>query len=59
LQLFLFSIFWFELGSLLSGVSTSVEFLIAARAIQGVGAAGIFVCSIVSWLGTRMLSVFH
>ncbi|EJD51064.1 MFS general substrate transporter [Auricularia subglabra TFB-10046 SS5] len=39
----LLSILGFELGSLLSGVSTSVAFLIAARAVQGVGAAGIFV----------------
>ncbi|EJD51072.1 MFS general substrate transporter [Auricularia subglabra TFB-10046 SS5] len=43
---FLTSVFFFELGSLLSGVATSVIFLIIARAIQGIGAAGIFVGSL-------------
>ncbi|KAH7099494.1 MFS general substrate transporter [Auriculariales sp. MPI-PUGE-AT-0066] len=40
------SIAMFELGSLLSAVATSMIFLIVARAVQGIGAAGIFVCSI-------------
>ncbi|KZV79046.1 MFS general substrate transporter, partial [Exidia glandulosa HHB12029] len=40
---FLIAMIIFEIGSLLSGVATSIEFLIFARAFQGVGAAGIFV----------------
>lgn len=37
---FLATIFLFELGSLVSGVSTSSEALIVGRAIQGLGASG-------------------
>ncbi|KDQ12826.1 hypothetical protein BOTBODRAFT_34275 [Botryobasidium botryosum FD-172 SS1] len=43
---FTWALFIFELGSLLSGVATSINFLIFARAFQGVGAAGIFVSAI-------------
>lgn len=41
------AIFMFELGSLLCAVSNSMKMLIASRAIQGLGAAGLFV-SIIS-----------
>ncbi|GMK56662.1 hypothetical protein CspeluHIS016_0305020 [Cutaneotrichosporon spelunceum] len=37
------SILFFETGSLLCAVATSMDFLIAARAIQGIGASGMFV----------------
>lgn len=37
------TIFVFELGSLLCAVSNSMKMLIASRAIQGLGAAGLFV----------------
>ncbi|KDQ12822.1 hypothetical protein BOTBODRAFT_189074 [Botryobasidium botryosum FD-172 SS1] len=43
---FIWALFIFELGSLLSGVATTINFLIFARAFQGVGAAGIFVSAI-------------
>ncbi|QRW17223.1 major facilitator superfamily transporter [Rhizoctonia solani] len=43
---FLGSLFVFEVGSLLCGVSTNVYFLIAGRAVAGVGAAGITVGSL-------------
>ncbi|CAE6452019.1 unnamed protein product [Rhizoctonia solani] len=43
---FLGSLFVFEFGSLLCGVSTDVYFLIAGRAVAGVGAAGITVGSL-------------
>ncbi|KDQ05977.1 hypothetical protein BOTBODRAFT_168326 [Botryobasidium botryosum FD-172 SS1] len=43
---FTWALIIFELGSLLSGVATSINFLIFARAFQGVGAAGIFVSAI-------------
>ncbi|KAI9350721.1 major facilitator superfamily domain-containing protein [Obelidium mucronatum] len=39
---FIFAIAVFELGSLLCGVATSMEFLIVGRAIAGVGGGGIF-----------------
>ncbi len=37
---YLFSLFVFELGSLLCAVAPSIEFLIFGRAVAGVGAAG-------------------
>ncbi|KAJ3203353.1 hypothetical protein HDU83_001521 [Entophlyctis luteolus] len=40
--IFLIAIGIFELGSLLCGVSTSMNMLIAARAIAGIGGSGIF-----------------
>jgi len=40
--LFLVAIVVFELGSLICGVSQSVEVLIFGRAVQGAGASGIF-----------------
>ncbi|EUC59826.1 MFS transporter [Rhizoctonia solani AG-3 Rhs1AP] len=43
---FLGSLFVFEVGSLLCGVSTDVYFLIAGRAVAGIGAAGITVGSL-------------
>ncbi|GAB1518145.1 hypothetical protein RhiTH_001204 [Rhizoctonia solani] len=43
---FLGSLFVFEVGSLLCGVSTNVYFLTAGRAVAGVGAAGITVGSL-------------
>ncbi|KDQ20414.1 hypothetical protein BOTBODRAFT_183202 [Botryobasidium botryosum FD-172 SS1] len=43
---FIWALVLFEIGSLLSGVATSVNFLIFARAFQGVGAAGVFVLPI-------------
>ncbi|CAE6428221.1 unnamed protein product [Rhizoctonia solani] len=43
---FLGSLFVFEVGSLLCGISTNVYFLIAGRAVAGVGAAGITVGSL-------------
>jgi len=39
--LFLFAIALFSAGSILSGVATSMEVLIAGRAIQGLGAGGL------------------
>jgi MFS family permease len=39
--LFLFAITLFSAGSILSGVTTSMEMLIAGRAIQGLGAGGL------------------
>jgi EmrB/QacA subfamily drug resistance transporter len=39
--LFLFAITLFSAGSILSGVATSMEMLIAGRAIQGLGAGGL------------------
>ncbi|GAA5923697.1 MDR family MFS transporter [Sporobolomyces koalae] len=48
---FLAAILIFEIGSALCGASTNVDFLIAARAIAGVGAAGIFV-SVLSIIST-------
>jgi EmrB/QacA subfamily drug resistance transporter len=39
--LFLFAIALFSAGSVLSGVATSMEMLIAGRAIQGLGAGGL------------------
>ncbi|KAJ3020485.1 UNVERIFIED_CONTAM: hypothetical protein HDU68_010156 [Siphonaria sp. JEL0065] len=39
---FIFAIVVFELGSLLCGAATSMEFLIVGRAIAGVGGGGIF-----------------
>ncbi|KAJ3212833.1 hypothetical protein HDU67_003574 [Dinochytrium kinnereticum] len=39
---FLVAIAIFEIGSLLCGVATNMEFLIAARAIAGLGGGGIF-----------------
>ncbi|KAI9350691.1 major facilitator superfamily domain-containing protein [Obelidium mucronatum] len=39
---FVFAIVVFELGSLLCGASTSMEMLIASRAIAGIGGGGIF-----------------
>lgn len=44
----------FEIGSLLSAVATNVNFLIGARAFQGIGAAGIFVSAIVSLLDSYL-----
>ncbi|KAF8509592.1 MFS general substrate transporter [Hysterangium stoloniferum] len=38
------AIFLFELGSLLCGVATSMNFLLFGRGVAGVGAAGLFVC---------------
>ncbi|KLT45963.1 transporter [Cutaneotrichosporon oleaginosum] len=37
------AIFFFELGSLLCAVANSMDMLIASRAIQGIGASGMFV----------------
>ncbi len=37
------AVFFFELGSLLCALANGMTFLIVARAIQGVGAAGLFV----------------
>jgi EmrB/QacA subfamily drug resistance transporter len=39
--LFLFAIALFSAGSILSGIATSMEMLIAGRAIQGLGAGGL------------------
>ncbi|KAI8607693.1 major facilitator superfamily domain-containing protein [Chytriomyces sp. MP71] len=39
---FLLSIFIFELGSLLCGISRSINMLVISRAIAGVGGAGVF-----------------
>ncbi|KAJ3091152.1 hypothetical protein HK100_007261, partial [Physocladia obscura] len=39
---FVFAIVVFELGSLLCGVATSMEFLIVGRAVAGIGGGGIF-----------------
>ncbi|KAJ3068959.1 hypothetical protein HDU98_007937 [Podochytrium sp. JEL0797] len=39
---FIFAIVVFEIGSLLCGVATSMEFLIAGRAVAGIGGGGIF-----------------
>ncbi|KAJ3031938.1 UNVERIFIED_CONTAM: hypothetical protein HDU68_010018 [Siphonaria sp. JEL0065] len=39
---FVFAIVMFELGSALCGAATSMEFLIAGRAIAGIGGGGIF-----------------
>lgn len=41
--IYLFAITVFELGSLICAVSPSIEVLIFGRAIQGVGASGIFI----------------
>ena len=38
----LFAIFTFELGSLLCGCAKNINMLIAARAIAGIGGAGLF-----------------
>jgi EmrB/QacA subfamily drug resistance transporter len=38
-KVFLIGVVWFAVASLLSGVAPSVEFLIGARALQGIGAA--------------------
>ncbi|KAF8715608.1 MFS general substrate transporter, partial [Rhizoctonia solani] len=53
---FLGSLFVFEVGSLLCGVSTNVYFLIAGRAVAGVGAAGITVGSLA--IGATVCSLF-
>ncbi|CAE6455256.1 unnamed protein product [Rhizoctonia solani] len=53
---FLGSLFVFEVGSLLCGVSTNVYFLIAGRAVAGVGAAGITVGSLA--IGAIVCSLF-
>ncbi|KAJ3069975.1 hypothetical protein HDU98_006968 [Podochytrium sp. JEL0797] len=45
--IFLLAIFIFELGSLLCGVATGMDFLIAARAIAGVGGSGIVSLAII------------
>ncbi|KAK8866052.1 hypothetical protein IAR55_001203 [Kwoniella newhampshirensis] len=37
------AIFWFELGSLICGVAKTMDTLIGGRAIQGIGASGMFV----------------
>nr|XP_031860928.1 uncharacterized protein CI109_003655 [Kwoniella shandongensis]KAA5528000.1 hypothetical protein CI109_003655 [Kwoniella shandongensis] len=37
------AIFWFELGSLICGVAKDMDTLIGGRAIQGIGASGMFV----------------
>ncbi|KAI8614121.1 major facilitator superfamily domain-containing protein [Chytriomyces sp. MP71] len=39
---FIFAITMFEVGSALCGAATSMEFLIAARAVAGIGGGGIF-----------------
>ncbi|ORY41976.1 MFS general substrate transporter, partial [Rhizoclosmatium globosum] len=44
---FVFAITVFEIGSLLCGVATSMEFLIVGRAIAGVGGGGIFSCVLI------------
>lgn len=41
--LLLAAVFFFELGSLLCAVSNSMDMLIGARAVQGIGASGMFV----------------
>ncbi|KAJ3059251.1 hypothetical protein HDU99_006432 [Rhizoclosmatium hyalinum] len=46
-SIFLLAIGIFELGSLLCGVATSMNMLIAARAIAGVGGSGIFSLAII------------
>lgn len=50
---FLGSLLVFEVGSLLCGVSTNVYFLIAGRAVAGIGAAGISVASLA--IGARII----
>ncbi|ORY41977.1 MFS general substrate transporter [Rhizoclosmatium globosum] len=44
---FVFAITVFEIGSLLCGAATSMEFLIVGRAIAGVGGGGIFSCVLI------------
>ncbi|KAJ3232726.1 hypothetical protein HDU81_002776 [Chytriomyces hyalinus] len=39
---FVFAILVFEIGSLMCGIATSMNFLIAGRAISGIGGGGIF-----------------
>lgn len=39
----LWAIFFFELGSLLCALANSMTMLIVARAVQGIGASGMFV----------------
>lgn len=39
----LIAVFFFELGSLICGVAPNMTALIVARAIQGIGASGMFV----------------
>lgn len=45
------AIFFFELGSLLCAVANSMALLIFARAVQGIGASGMFV-SILATIAT-------
>ncbi|KAI8874284.1 MFS general substrate transporter [Ramicandelaber brevisporus] len=45
--MFLTSVFFFLLGCALCGASTSIDFLIGARVIQGIGAAGLYSLSFI------------
>ncbi|KAJ3318815.1 hypothetical protein HDV06_006996 [Boothiomyces sp. JEL0866] len=44
---FMFAIIIFEIGSLLCGIANSMNFLIAGRAIAGIGGGGIFSCVLI------------
>ncbi|KAJ3269556.1 hypothetical protein HDV01_001318, partial [Terramyces sp. JEL0728] len=44
---FLFAIIIFEVGSLMCGIAGSMNFLIAGRAVAGIGGGGIFSCVLI------------
>ncbi|KAJ3308334.1 hypothetical protein HDV04_001375 [Boothiomyces sp. JEL0838] len=44
---FMFAIIIFEVGSLMCGIATSMNFLIAGRAVAGIGGGGIFSCVLI------------
>ncbi|PVV03228.1 hypothetical protein BB560_002305 [Smittium megazygosporum] len=54
-EILFFSIFVFEVGSLVGGIASTFEGLLAARAISGVGAAGIIV--LVSVIVSEMVPI--